>query len=184
MFEEELKKKLLESELIMNQEPLTGHADRFETRLMQRREIVMKSRFRTRFVLVSVAAASICLIVIAVSVFKISKQNEESQLAQVNEEMEVPAELSEVKGFYKKRYESNKMDVSAGDATVQKFLYNLHYLESQYVVLENAYQSNRDDQKIVMAMVENYRYRLQVIEMMQKYIQIKNNPTHENNTDL
>jgi hypothetical protein len=67
---------------------------------------------------------------------------------------------------------------------VQKFLYNLHYLESQYVVLENAYQSNRDDQKIVMAMVENYRYRLQVIEMMQKYIQIKNNPTHENNTDL
>lgn len=184
MFEEELKRKLLESEESMNQEPMSGHVDRFETRLMQRRETAMKSRFRKRFLLVSVAAASICLIVIAVSVFKISKQTQEAQLAQVNEEMEVPAELSQVKEFYQKRFDSNKMNASTGDETVQKFLNNLHYLESQYAVLEKAYQSNRDDQKVVMAMVENYRYRLQVIEMMQKYIQIKNNTTHENNTDL
>lgn len=184
MFEEELKRKIQDAEESKNNSPLSGHADRFETRLMQRSELTMKSRFKKRFITVSLAAASVCLIVIAVSVFKINKQQEEIEKAELTEEVEMPAELNEVKEFYQKKYDSNKLNVSAGDETIEKFLKNLHYLESQYAVLEKAYQTNHDDEKVVVAMVENYRYRLQVIEMMQKYIQIKNNKQNENNTNL
>jgi hypothetical protein len=184
MFEEELKRRIREAEESKNQAPLSGHSDRFETRIMQRSELTMKNRFRKRFVAVSLVAASVCIIVIGVSVFKINKQQEEIEKAEVAEEVEMPAELTEVKEFYQKKYDSNKLNVSAGDETVEKFLKNLHYLESQYTVLEKAYQTNHDDEKVVVAMVENYRYRLQVIEMMQKYIQIKNNTKNENNTNL
>ena len=184
MFEDQLKRRIQESEEMADQSPLAGHSDRFETRLMQGQERALKYRFKRRFLFVSVAAASVCLIVIAVSLFKINSQEEENKFASANEELEIPRELSEVKEFYQKRYETNKLEVVSGDETIQKFLNNLHYLESQYAVLEKAYLSNRDDQKVVGAMVENYRFRLQVIEMMQKYIQITNNNRNENNTNL
>jgi len=181
--EEDLK-KAMEMFDDSHEMPMDGHVNRFETKLMLRSDRKIRASYSRRFIFISVAAASICLIIISVAIVKMNSMGQDEITTETIEEWVSPDEVKHAQKFYEKRRDISIVHSSSNDATIQKFMAKLNYLESQYEVLQKAYQMNQDNQKIIDAMVDNYRFRLQIVEMMQKYVQINNRSNNENKTDL
>jgi hypothetical protein len=163
-------------------EPHEGHEQRFEQRLNRlkgRREI----RRIPSWVYLTVAAASLAGLIITLVVSEIRKTNEQYSRMKLSD---LSYEMARVEAFYQKRLHDHIPVFSNQDEMLIRLGRQLKELETGYASLEAALAQSPANQQVVEAMVENYRYRLQIVEMMQRYIEISNQVKEKQNegTDL
>ena len=61
-----------------------------------------------------------------------------------------------------------------------KLMDETHKLEAEFMVLEKILTGNPSNQRVITAMINNYKFRLQILESIQKYQQMINHHNNEN----
>lgn len=173
-FEEELEKALRSAET--TSEPLPGHEERFEMRLMRQRE-EKKIRRLPRWPWIALAAACVAGAIIAISVREIRSSND---LADTMKLSDVSPDMAEVEQFYNQRIQVDFSALNQGDARIKRFMDDMKKLEDEYASLEKELARNYSNERVVKAMITNYQCRLRIMEHLQKYIEIQNELSKSN----
>ncbi len=167
-FEEELEKALRSAE--NNVEPLPGHEERFEMRLLHRQED-KKIRRMPRWPWIALAAACVAGAIVAISIREINFTNEVADSMKLSE---VSTDMAEVEQFYNQRIQVDFSTLNQGDARIKRFMEDMKNLEEEYASLEKELARNYSNERVVKAMITNYQCRLRIMEHLQKYIEIQN----------
>jgi len=178
-FEHQLKNVLL-ADARQVSEPLPGHEERFEMRLLRQREQV-KVRRLPGWPMITLAAASIVGIIITIVVLETKKTNDIAATARLSD---VSTEMAAVEHYYNERLQHEYSDVNSADENVQRFMQDVKRLEEEYKRLEAALSKNFNNEHIAEAMVNNYKYRLRIMEQLQKYIEIQNDLNTNNHEKI
>lgn len=167
-------------------EPLPGHQDRFRTK-MEARQRHKKTRRVVLFRYSVLAAASVLLVVTIAFLLKPSGDSASVQ-APVKGLSDISYEHARMVRFFEDKLQSPRLSgLDDTDAEVRRFLDENRRLEGQYQVLENMLIKNPSSEKLVDAMISNFKFRLQILESLQQYQKIKNNlktEADENTVDL
>ncbi len=159
------------------EEPLPGHEERFEMRLLQKRE-VQKMKRLPRWPWVLLAAATVAGIIVFVA---ISEVKETQEIAKNMKLSDVSQEMAIVEKFYSDRLSLDFNKINQEDMRIQKFMLDIKNLEIEYETLEKQLISNYNNQRLINAMVSNYKYRLRTLEHLQKYIELQNEIQNKTN---
>lgn len=163
---DELEKYMRENkELFNNEEPPEGHEARFLRKLEQSND--KKKDFTTFW---RVAAAIILLLVLALSVL-IPRFNSPQDVQYSSMSLgDVSEDMANVELYYKSKLETEYEkidDLSKTDPLVKAYLDEIDTLNKAYQELEaTLYQSGTHD-KVVLAMIENFRLRLALMEKLE-----------------
>lgn len=152
-------------------EPENGHAERFALRLDRNKE----SEQKPREVFWRIAAAAIILIVAGLSVWMPKERMADDVQYGSLSLGEVSDELARVEAYYngKLASEYEKMAGSAeAGVEAQAYMEELERLKNAYAELEKELYESGGHEKVVTAMIENFRLRLALIEKMEN----KNGP--------
>ncbi len=149
-------------------EPIAGHESRFLERLEARDTEKKKN---TGILFWRVAAAIILLVVLAVSslIPRFNSPNDVHYGAMALGD--VSDEMADVERYYQSRLseEYNKIDeLSAADPVVKSYLDELDTLNQDYKKLEVTLYDSGSHEKVVLAMIENFRMRLDLMEKLEK----------------
>ena len=166
---------------------LSGHEDRFETRLLQDRQEKQTRGKQIRLMWLLAAAACFIAVVVTV-VFNDVSESEKLPLAvQENQNTYRLAAYSDEAGQQEKYYESKLASTSVAsvkdDPDLQKLLELLKSLEEEHTRLQARLDENYHNEHLINAVLDNYRLRLEVLERIQRIVSIKNrikNQNHEN----
>lgn len=149
-------------------EPAMGHESRFTERL-EALDTEKKKKSGTLFW--RVAAAIILLVVLAVSAL-IPRFNSPDDVHYSAMTLgDVSDEMAEVEVYYQSRLseEYDKIDqLSAADPLVRSYLDELDTLNVDYKKLEVTLYESGSHEKVVLAMIENFRMRLDLMEKLEK----------------
>lgn len=165
---DELEKYIRENEeLFNNEEPSEGHQARFLRKLEQAEEKKTKSTVDFW----RVAAAIILLLVLAASVL-IPRFNSPQDVQYSSMSLsDVSEDMANVEFYYKSKLEEDYAkidDLSKSDPLVKAYLDEIDKLNEEYQVLEaTLYESGTHD-KVVLAMIENFRLRLALMEKLEE----------------
>ncbi len=184
-FEEKLKEILRPVENKPNGEPLPGHEERFEMRLLKNVE-QKKSKVFQMWTYSALAAAAIIAVVFTVVLKSDEKISPQENMA-VTKLSDVSYEMSQIEKFYTEKLAARTVNYASPDIQVKRFQEETSRLEGEYKVLERILSKNPSNEKIINAMIGNYRFKLQILESLQKYTEIqnkKNNPTDEKKINL
>ena len=176
-FEEELEKVLGSSE--STSEPLPGHEERFEMRLLRQKE-EHKLRRMPRWPWIALAAACIAGAIVTISIREIGKSNEVAESMKLSE---VSPDMAEVEQFYNQRIQVDFSALNQGDARIKRFMDDMKKLEEEYASLEKELARNYSNERVVKAMITNYQCRLRIMEHLQKYIEIQNELSTSNHEE-
>lgn len=147
---------------------LPGHEERFFTKVLAQ-QAKSKPRILPIYKWSALAVAASILIVVAV-IFQIGEENQavrKRTLGDVSQQVE-QVELQLNSEITKKTAE---LDMS--DPVLQKQVARFKSLELEYTKLEEALNLNFGDERIVNAMMDNYKRRLQVLENMLTHIRLQ-----------
>jgi uncharacterized protein YhaN len=175
-FEEHIKQALKRSDEF-HDEPLPGHEERFEMRLLKQGE-QRKLRRLPRWSLIITTAAAVVVFIVAIVISEVKKTNDMAEKARLSD---VSPELAAVEDFYNEKLHIDVEQLNKGDQNIKRFLSDISKLESEYKRLEENLSKNFNNERIAQAMVNNYKYRLQLMEQLQKYIEIQNKINTQNN---
>ncbi len=163
-------------EKFQSEEPTEGHADRFLRKLEKEEE----SKRSSGVTFWRVAAAVIVLATISVSVL-LPRFNSPNDVQYASMKLsDVSEELAEVEMYYQSKLEREYAELnklSESDPVVKSYLDELEKLNERYQDLEEDLYSSGSHEKVVIAMIENFRLRLELIEKLEK---IKNGSKSEN----
>lgn len=151
-------------------EPLPGHEERFEMRLLRQRE-EKKVRRLPSWPWIALAAACIAGVIVTVSVREIKNTQE---IAETMKLSEVSPDMAEVEQFYNQRIQIDFESLNQGDERIKRFMDDMKKLEEEYASLEKELARNYSNERVVKAMITNYQCRLRIMEHLQKYIEIQN----------
>ena len=174
--EDKLRNRFAQSNLeSMESDPLEGHLDRFETKLLRGGQEKKTRIINLRMMMAAVVAA--CFIGFVIFwVVKSSNELEEIQLA-VNEPMDI-SDYSEAAGkqkeFFEELIETKKAELDFDDPDTKELIEALHKLEQEHEVLQNKLNQNFHNEHLINAVIDNYKLRLEILEKIQKIIQFKN----------
>jgi hypothetical protein len=174
-FEDKLKNAWQEK--VSTIEPIPGHEERFEMRLMTARENKQIRRI-PRWPWLTLAAALVIGVILTVVVSEMKKSND---MADESVKPEMPPELAAAQDFFKSRITMDISKLNSDDVYVKRFAADMKVLEDEYRKLELVLASNLNNEKVAEAMVNNYKFRLSLMERLQKYIEIQNQINHEKN---
>ncbi len=174
-FEDKLKNAWQEK--LSTTEPIPGHEERFEMRLMN---VLDKKRIHRipRWPWLTLAAALIIGVILTIVVSEMKKTN---HMAEETEKQNRPPELAAAEDFFKSRITMDMSKLNTSDPYVQRFVSDMKVLEEEYAKLEQVLASNFNNEKVAGAMVNNYKFRLKLMERLQKYIEIQNQINNEKN---
>lgn len=149
-------------------EPVSGH----EARFMERLEGMAAEKKKNSGILFwRIAAAVILLIVLAISSL-IPQFNSPDDVHYRSMTLgDVSDEMADVELYYQSRLsaEYNKIDqLSASDPLVKSYLDELDTLNEDYKNLEVTLYESGSHEKVVLAMIENFRLRLDLMEKLEK----------------
>ncbi|MBL7943522.1 MAG: hypothetical protein JNM00_12175 [Flavobacteriales bacterium] len=162
-------------------EPISGHEDRFYNRLLAEGE--RKKHMRTRRIMyVAVAAASILLLVTITMLFNQSKHEVVTNPQPVNGLADVSYEYARISAFYEQKLSGFERVSNVSDQQIMKLMDETHKLEAEFMVLEKILTGNPSNQRVITAMINNYKFRLQILESIQKYQQMINHHNNENSS--
>lgn len=181
-FEEQLEQNLSEMLKLaqhdaLKAEPFPGHEERFEMRLLKGKED-KKIRQLPRWPWLALAAACIAGAIVFVAVREVKETNE---IARITKLSDVSKDMAEVEQFYHQRLNIDYSKMNTADARIQRFLTDIKKLEEEYASLENQLTKNYNNERLINAMIDNYQYRLRIMEHMQKYIELENELNNTNN---
>lgn len=160
-----LKKWANENRESFEERPPLGHEERFKKRLNTKRESIIPEWMRY-------AASVLLLMGLGWTIFQagvnsgIDQEAESQTVASI-----MPAELLEVEQFFSasvanKKAELENLAAADGNPEIQSVLSELEELEDQYEELKQELMINTGNERIVNAMIENYRLRLEVLEKL------------------
>jgi hypothetical protein len=166
-------------------EPLSGHEERFYNKLLAEAERKKHTRTR-RIIYVAVAAASLLLLVTLSMLFRQSDQEMVVSPQPVNGLADVSYEYARISAFYEEKLSEFETVSNVSDQQIRKLMEETHRLESEFNVLEKILTGNPSNQRVITAMINNYKFRLQILESIQKYQQMINQHNNENSnsTDM
>ncbi len=164
---DELEKYIRENdELFNNEEPTEGHEARFLRKLEQSKEKKVKSTVDFW----RVAAAIILLLVLATSVL-IPRMNSPQDVQYSSMSLSnVSDDMANVEFYYKSKLaeEYDKInDLSKTDPLVKAYLDEIDKLNEEYQELEALLYETGTHDKVVLAMIENFRLRLSLMEKLE-----------------
>ena len=153
------------------QEPHSGHLDRFERKLNQR-----KSINKTSWKWLSVAASILLLIG-----FYLGSNNQKTTI----DLADVSAKMEEAQTFFtatinQELKEVEKYRNTDTERVIEDALSQIEKLEENYNLLISELNSSNKDKRVVYAMISNYQQRIEVLQNLLQQIEQINNPT---NTD-
>lgn len=172
--EDILRKSLEQSQV---EWPEEGHEARFAARLQEQKKSKTKV-FNLSWV--KYAAAAVAVGIGLVIAFYPEKQY--PPVAQAEEVVHPAVERAEE--FYASRANLDWSHVDQSDEQIKGFLSSMKQLEKESKRLDSLLMLNINNERIVQGLIDNYQYRLRVIEQLKKYIEIKNQlkkEGHENN---
>lgn len=161
-------------EAFNNAEPVSGHQERFERRL----DRISEKESKSRLMFWRIAAAIIVLVVLCVSVL-VPRFNSPSDVQYGSMSLsDVSGDLADVELYYQSKL-SEEYEVidkmTQTDPVVKAYIEELNSLNDEYTLLEEQLYLNGTHEKVVLAMIENFRMRLDLIEKLeeQKELQTK-----------
>jgi hypothetical protein len=154
-----------------DEEPHPGHEQRFARRLAQQHDD-RKVRHIPSWLWIASAAASVAALIIVLVVSEIRKTNEAYSRMRLSD---VNYEMAQVEAFYEKRLNEKTPVLNNSDEMIARLQLQLKSLEGEYTSLEVALAQTPGNAQIVDAMVSNYKYRLHIVELIQRYVDISNN---------
>ena len=150
-----------------NAEPTEGHETRFSRKLQQE---AGKNKTSSA-VFWRVAASIILLMVLAVSVL-IPQFNSPADVQYGSMSLsDVSDEMANVEFYYKSKLatEYDKIDqLSLSDPLVRAYMDELEKLKEEYQNLEATLYQSGTHEKVVLAMIENFRLRLSLMEKLEE----------------
>ncbi|QTN39922.1 hypothetical protein HZ996_12465 [Cryomorphaceae bacterium] len=165
--------------------PPLGHRNRFEQKLQgkQAAEENESTRSSARQGLMKIAYTAAAAVVIFGAVFVYQNYSlvpvEEKIVGDQNMYLEeVSSEMAQVEDYYRRTILAKKEEVQqmpgAEDYILQSYFTELDELEEAYEELAKALARNYSDERVINAMIENYRDRIDVLEALTNQLQTLN----------
>jgi len=166
---EELKDKLNQKPSEWpNSQPLPGHRERFENKLLINRS---NRFFGPGNPFWMYAAAAVLLVLIGTFAWTWNRENIEDQ---TTEQAGNSQKFAAMEHYFNAKIKDDGDLRSSEDSLVQFYLLDLKKLELQQEQLEAKLELNYGNEKIINAIIENYKMRLSIMERLRRYIKIKN----------
>ena len=150
-----------------NAEPTQGHEARFLRKLEQESD----KKKHTPIFFWRVAASIILLLVLAVSVL-IPRFNSPKDVQYASMSLsDVSEDMANVEFYYKSKLatEYDKIDkLSLSDPLVKAYMDELDKLNQEYQNLEATLYQSGTHEKVVLAMIDNFRLRLSLMEKLEE----------------
>ncbi len=164
-------KKYIEQEEPREFDPPSGHEDRFMARLQTLESQNEQSRRRVsdRFKWMVVAASLAILMTLGISVWNLKDVAEPELAEQKMELQEVSPEMKSAEQYLVAELAKKKeraTEIAATDPDLKGFIDQLDQLEKDYEKLELELNNNRDNERIIAGMIQNYRLRLELLERL------------------
>jgi hypothetical protein len=154
---------------------LRGHRERFEEKLDKSKPSSVFSRQNPNWLF---AAAASLLILISLFTWQWSQENTDPTL-ELSEASPVHAEMESY--FRQKIDQKNTLFENNRDSVLIHYGFRLQELKTKYQRLETVHASHPGDQRVVQAMIDNYKAQLKILESLQRYIEMKKQIKSQNN---
>lgn len=172
-WEEELKRAMSDQS-----EPFPGHEERFEMRLMQAQKPKGRTITLPRWPWMAAAAAVVVGLIVTLVTSEIHKANHMADDSL--KDLHIP-EIAAAETYYKKYATVDFNSLNTNDPRIQQFAREMKRLEDEYAKLSQLLAQNYNNERIAQAMVENFQFRLKIMEQLRKYIEIQNQLKNPNN---
>ncbi len=153
-------------------EPIDGHQERFLRKL----ERVEEKHDQSRVLFWRIAAAVIVMAAVCTSVL-LPRFNSPADVQYGSMSLsEVSSELADVELYYESKLAQEYEEVdklSKTDPVVHTFMEELRFLNDQYDTLEARLYESGSHERVVLAMIENFRLRLEIIEKLEEIKEFK-----------
>ena len=165
---DELKKYLQQQDQLPEFSPEKGHEDRFLQRL-KAEQGSGKPKGRDNLRWIAVAASLAILLSLGITVWQFRTVPEQQMVEEKMQLQQVSPELKTAEEFLMAELDKKKQranEIVASDPELQGFIDQLNQLEKDYEQLELALNTNRDNERIIAGMIQNYRLRLELLERL------------------
>lgn len=159
-------------ELLDQEAPPKGHAERFAARLNTSKTNTTHNKWVW-------AAAAMVAVLIAVS-FLLGRSSGSAVVEMDNTLSSVSSEMAEVEDHFAKQVamkmeHMRTFENSTEDELVKKNLQILTQLENEYELLKSDLAENPKDERVINSMIMNYRVRIKVMDRMLSALESMNN---------
>lgn len=148
-------------------EPIEGHQERFLRKLERQDE----KQSHGRLIFWRIAAAVIVLAVVCVSVL-LPRFNSPADVQYGSMSLgDVSTELADVEQYYQSKLSAEYAmvnELSKSDPVVKSYMDELEILNAEYDTLEAKLYESGTHEKVILAMIENFRTRLEIIEQLEE----------------
>jgi hypothetical protein len=176
---DDLKNKIIaDSQFNKGEEPLEGHLERFQTKLMAQAAKKKKGRVIPLWLLVA-AAACFCGALITITWISISEERQ--TFAQQRQLSDVSPEMNRIESWFTEEIANKKSKINLNDPVLAEGLTQISLLEKEYENLSLKLNENFGNEKVVSAMIKNYKLRLQILESIKRHIDFKNKTKSKQN---
>ncbi|MDG1779847.1 MAG: hypothetical protein P8H59_02770 [Flavobacteriales bacterium] len=148
---------------------LEGHEDRFLTKALAQKSKAKETKVHPIWKWSAIAAAASILIVVAV-VFQIKEDN---QVLRQRTLSDVSSQVGQLELRMSSKISAQTASINMEDPAIQTEVQKFQALEAEYTRLEEALNMNFGDERIVKAMMDNYKRRLQVLQTMLTHIKLQ-----------
>jgi hypothetical protein len=164
-------KKHIEQQELSEFTPPSGHEARFMARLqtLESQNEQPKRGMSDRFKWMAIAASLAILMTLGISVWDLNNGAEPVMADQKMELQEVSPEMKSAEQFLMAELAKKKekaTEIVATDPDLKGFIDQLNQLENDYEQLELELNNNRDNERIIAGMIQNYRLRLELLERL------------------
>lgn len=170
---DELKSKFQTDQHIeINYELPSGHSNRFQKRIQE----MEKRKTIKIFSLTSVGIAA--SILIGLLIFNRSENKlttEDPKLGDISYEM------SRLEDYYIERIGEAVLPEPGNDPILQKQMEDFDRLDREYATLRKALNQNYGNQRVIDAMIHNYKMRILILEQMQRQFEFKQQRSNPQN---
>ena len=160
--------------MIPDPEPTPGHELRFRQKLIQQNEPKKKNHYWIWYA----AAASVLIAVISIAV---SEMNDSNIRAEKISLQDLSPRVAETQVFLSGKVLDKTSEADLNDPAIAHQVVRLRQLEAEYLKLDSLLQSTQANERVVKAMITNYKLRLDVLEYILTELQVKKqNPISSN----
>jgi hypothetical protein len=175
---DELKSRIKEEKIeTLSAQPLPGHRDRFEQKLSKKKTFRL---FGPGNPLWMYAAAASLLLLIGTFAWN---WNLESKKNESVEMFDNGQKFAAMEHYFNTKLQDDKDLKSSEDSLVKVYIIDLKKLELQQQELESKLSENYGNEKIINAIIANYKMRLSIMERLRRYIKIKNLRNEKSNQE-
>lgn len=172
-------------------EPADGHFERFEEKLksFHKEKVDSETKVTPLFYRswMKIAVAVVILIGFGFILFNIGYHNGSNRLASDNNEIMLSPELEQVEFYYSSMADERLADIddlvsdSLETMKIKEMVHiELSELKHNYGELLEEYKKNPDDERIIDAIINNYRIRADILDNIINKLNELKNPENEN----